>query len=127
MDSLRQRQKLGPDPDKLRRAIPIMVDMVIVIIVTALAIMLVLGNVSFAIFAAAGPDSCDQVSCEGDAALAIGFLVLAAISVFATLGAWLAVGFRRRRRVLVALSAIAIGFPLIIDVIAALNMSTWWT
>jgi hypothetical protein len=95
-----------------------------IIVVTLLASVVILVNVVLALVSSIGPDSCAEASCHGDGTLAVGFLILAAVGGIATVGTWFtARPARRVARGLLAL--VAIGVPVVGDLIALSTAPDW--
>lgn len=95
-----------------------------ILAVTLLGGLLVLGNLVLALASSIGPDSCGEVSCHGDGTRALVFVGLAAVGGVASMGTWFtARSTRRTARYVLAL--IAIGVPVIGDLIALSGAPDW--
>jgi hypothetical protein len=97
-----------------------------ILVVTVLGGLLVLGNLVLAVAASIGPDSCGEVSCHGAGARAGFFVALAAVGGLTTMGTWFTFGSTRRTARYV-LALIAVGVPLIGDVIILAGAPDWLT
>jgi hypothetical protein len=92
--------------------------------VTLLGGLLVLGNLVLSLASSIGPDSCDEVSCHGDGVLVKVFLALAATGGVAIVGTWFTARPTRRTARYV-LSFVALGVPLIGDLMAISSAPDW--
>jgi hypothetical protein len=95
-----------------------------IVAVTLLGGLLVLGNLVLALAALIGPDSCDEAVCHGDGTRAVVFVGLAVVSGVAAMGTWFtARSTRRTARYVLAL--IAIGVPVVGDLVALAGAPDW--
>jgi hypothetical protein len=97
-----------------------------ILVVTLLGGLLVLGNIVLAVATSIGPDSCGEVSCHGDGARAGFFVALAAVGGLTTMGTWFTFG-STRRTARYALGLVAVGVPVVGDVIVLSGAPGWLT
>ncbi|TDD93456.1 hypothetical protein [Actinomadura rubrisoli] len=116
------RSRTMPRPGRGDHVAPVTV--LALTVVTLLSIPLGLANLALALLAITGPD-CAEVSCQGDGATALGFLITAPIGLIASLAAWFAAR-PSRSEVRYALITVALAAPLLLDAFLFAQAPDWF-